>query len=206
MNTSSGGLGVAIADEGLARGWHVDLVHGPGALVPAEHEHLSLHPVPWFTDLEPTIDSLPDPATYTAVFHTMAVLDYVPRTALSHKRASGEPWNLVLYPTPKLVDRFKARFPAAMLIAFKLEAGVDEHELVSRAARLAQRCGARIVVANLLEWVQERYRCQVVDAGGHVHADLSGREATAAWLWDFVEQHRDGTYAEPKTTVPRSMT
>jgi len=191
MNTSSGGLGAAIAAEGLARGWQVDLVHGPGAAVPATHRRLVLHSVPWLVDLEPTLRSLENPTDYAAVFHAMAVLDYAPRTVLRDKRASGEPWNLLLHPTPKLIDRFRGLFPSAMLIAFKLETGISEKELAARAARLAQRCGAHIVIANLLEWVEQAYRCQAVDADGRVHADLTGRDATAAWLWDLVEGHRD---------------
>ncbi len=186
MNTSSGSLGATLAEEAVRRGWSVDLVHGVGALVPPPRAGLTLWPVSWLQELEPILSSLSTRHAYDAVFHTMAVLDYAPREALPSKHPSGHPWTVVLEPTPKLVDRFSSLFPGATLIAFKLETGISEQELVSRAATLARRCGAKAVVANLLEWVREDYHCLIVDAQERVVARVWGREGTAGWLCDFV--------------------
>ncbi|MBN1423643.1 hypothetical protein JXA88_03715 [Candidatus Fermentibacteria bacterium] len=190
MNTSSGSLGAAIADQGLARGWEVGLVHGPCSTLPPPHPNLSTHPVSWLSDLYPTLLGVPYREEIAVVFHAMAVLDWAPRTVSQGKRASGRPWRVVLDPTPKIIDELRGLFPNAALIAFKLETGVTEEELVARAGRLARRCGADIVVANLLEWVQAGYRCRVVCGDGSVRADIVGREETAAWLWGWVENRR----------------
>jgi phosphopantothenoylcysteine decarboxylase/phosphopantothenate--cysteine ligase len=136
------------------------------------------------------LQRLSETGAFSAVFHAMAVMDFAPSEARPEKRASGAPWTIELHPTPKMIDRFGVWFPNACLVGFKLESGITEAELVSRAARLARRCGADIVVANLLEWVETGYRCLVVDRDGIVRAEVAGREATAAWLWRHVEVHR----------------
>lgn len=192
MNTSSGAMGAALAVEGLARGWEVDVVHGPMSVVPAAHERLRCHPVPWLQDLEPTLRAMSaSGSAYSVVFHAMAVLDYAPEQVMADKRPSNLPWTLKLVPTPKVIDHIGTWFPRASLVGFKLEAHVPEVELRARAAMLARRCGARIVVANLLEWVTAGYRCLMVDGTGRVHAEIAGRENAARWLWDFVETADD---------------
>lgn len=190
MNTSTGALGAAIASHGVARGWRVDLVHGTCSVLPPPGPNLSVYPVAWLADLQPALRSVPHPEEVAVIFHAMAVLDWAPRIASPTKRASGRPWRLVLDPTAKIIDGLSALFPSAALVAFKLETGISEAELAARASRLARRCGADIVVANLQEWVESGYRCRVLNGGGSVLADLAGREETAAWLWEWAERRR----------------
>lgn len=185
MTTSTGALGAALAAEGVARGWQVDLVRGWSAQEPAPHPLLTVHPVNWLDDLVPLLERLASARSYAVVFHAMAVLDYAP-TPLRGKRPSGSSWDLTLHPTPKVIDRMKNLFPQATLIGFKLETEIPESLLVERAAALARRSGARAVVANLLEWTKGGYRCCVVDERGCVLARPEGRAETASWLWRFV--------------------
>lgn len=193
MNTSTGALGTLIAEEGMSRGWPVDFVAGPFSAVPHapndEPAKLMLHNTPWQEDVLPTLRRIAERGETSAIFHVMAVLDYIPESPMNSKRSSGAPWSVTLVPTPKIIDGMCTLFPQALLVAFKLEMGVDEAILQERAARLAARSGADLVVANLLDWISPgQYRCLIIDKTGSVKERLSGRMQTATYLWDYVEE------------------
>lgn len=175
-NASTGELGTLIA-EGLAeRGARVDLVHGPGSLVPTL-PGVQTHPIETVADLETALVKLAsEPTPFDVWIHAMAVLDYIPTEASTEKISSNQDeWVLRLKPTPKVIARFKVLFPTALLIGFKLETTADVDELRREAETLCRRHGCDLAAANF---------CPFHTPGLHT-AYLFDPEAEDSWTGPF---------------------
>ena len=156
-NVSSGALGRFVAEECLERGLPVTFVHGPGSVVPAPRPALrpALRPdlrvvaVRGVSDLLATLGAELPGGAYGAIFHAMAVLDYVPEGYQDKKTASGlDEWVVRFVKAPKVIDHIKQWAPGIFLAACKLEYQVTAEELVASAQGLARRTGADLIVAN----------------------------------------------------------
>ena len=148
-NVSSGALGRFVAEECLERGLPVTFVHGPGSVVPAPRPDLRVATVRGVGDLLATLGAELPGGGYGAIFHAMAVLDYVPEGYQDKKTASGlDEWVVRFVKAPKVIDHIKQWAPGIFLAACKLEYQVTAEELVASAQRLAQRTGADLIVAN----------------------------------------------------------
>lgn len=103
----------------------------------------------------------------------------------SHHR---ELW-LRLQPAPKLVDMIRSEwgFPG-ILVKFKLEAGVDEQELLDIAERSRQQSEANLMVANTLEGMKSW--AYVGPVQGQYHK--VERANLPAFLLEAVEQLQAG--------------
>jgi hypothetical protein len=53
-----------------------------------------------------------------------------------------------LYPSEKLIDTIKILSPNSLLIGFKLESGIDDSDLITKAREQIERTGSHAVVAN----------------------------------------------------------
>ena len=118
----------------------------------------------------------------------------VDKSAAKVKSDEPELW-LRLLRTPKLVDRIRRdwRFHG-ILVKFKLEVGVDEHQLLEIAEKSRRRSSADLMVANTLETMAQWAYIGPLDG----HYQRMKRHDLPARLIETIEQLHDlGEPGEP---------
>jgi len=177
-NTSTGRLGARIADEGVAAGHEVLLLHAAGAALPARpcrriafETHLDLGRL--LEQHAPQAD---------AVFQAAAVADYVPAPAAGKLSSDQPELVLRLQRAPKLIDGLRALNPAAWLVGFKLTSGAGQDEQLAAARALLARARLDLVVVNdTLATGEADHEALLVDREGIV-ARCLGKTAVARQL------------------------
>ncbi|UCC93327.1 MAG: bifunctional phosphopantothenoylcysteine decarboxylase/phosphopantothenate--cysteine ligase CoaBC [Thermoplasmata archaeon] len=184
-NRSSGGLGVALAEEAFARGAEVTMLMGRHTVDPPPY----LDVVP-FTTVESLMEAMDDVADDTAVVLAVAAIsDYRQGTAVRGKIASGKPsLDLSLEPTPKVLPALRSAAPDAFLVSFKLEVGPSDEQLESIARQRLVAGPMDMVVANDLERVSaDHHPAVIVPMDGNVRFFDGAKSELAAAILDTVE-------------------
>jgi len=151
-NSSTGTLGRLIAEYAAEQGFEVEYVHGVNAALPPANDLINMHEIVSTRDLDITIKVLLADTEIKAVIHPMAVSDFTPSEQTKGKiESSTGLLSLTLVPTVKVVQEIKNIREDIILISFKLETGISEDELISRAEASLAKTGSNAVVANLLE-------------------------------------------------------
>jgi phosphopantothenoylcysteine decarboxylase/phosphopantothenate--cysteine ligase len=139
-NRSSGRMGIAIADEALARGATVTLVFGPGTVTPPAAAHV--------VAIE-TAEQMRDAVLARldgneAVVMAAAVADFRPKevTDAKLKKEAGVP-ELLLEPTPDILAELGERRPRPVLVGFAAE--TDQLESAGRAKLAAKHLDLIVV-------------------------------------------------------------
>ena len=141
-NKSSGKMGVAIAEEAARRGADVTLVRGINSVSP----RASLKDVK-VVSAKDMLEAVTRNNHKDVVVHAAAVSDFtVDRKDTKIK--SGQPLNLELTPTAKILENIKAMNPKVFLVGFKAEYNVSDDELVDRAYYALKQADADLIVAN----------------------------------------------------------
>jgi len=188
-NTSSGALGSCIVGDLLERGFALSHVYGQGSITPGgTHPLLEAVPVVTVDELVISLRMLAGRGDIAAVVHAMAVLDYVPESRLTEKKASGDDnWDIRLVKTPKVIALIRELLPDAVVVGFKLESGISKEELLLRAEALLEKNRLDLVVANLLERVgDERHEAVFVGPGGTVLGQTHSKADIAEKIGDFI--------------------
>ena len=153
-NTSTGRTGWAIAEHLYRMGHWVDVVSGettskssftlPSVIIADDPDDMLI-------ELMNLADADDSP---TAWVHSAAVLDYVVSEPSSAKVSSGaEEWGVELVRSTKHLDALSNVCDDSCRIAFKLEYGVSDDQLIESATSLLHRHDLDGVVANHLEEV-----------------------------------------------------
>lgn len=181
-NASSGRQGVALAREGLARGWAIDLVHGPlevglpPGVVPHRVE----------TAREMLVRSLELHPRSRVVIGAAAVADFRPRRALEEKRRrGGGTWVLELEPTEDVLAKLGEEKGDRVHVGFALETA---GWLESAALKLEAK-NLDWVVANRPEAIgRDQGHFVLLGAGGE-RRDLGvvTKEALARAVWEAID-------------------
>jgi phosphopantothenoylcysteine synthetase/decarboxylase len=151
-NNSTGSLASLIAAYAAEQGFEVEYVHGVNAALPSTQGLINFHEIVSTEDLLSKIRELLSDTDSNAVIQPMAVSDFTPSEKGPGKIPSNtKPLSLTLVPTPKVIQEIKKIRPDITLISFKLETGITEDELISKAKKSLQTTGSIAVVANLLE-------------------------------------------------------
>ena len=193
-NVASGKTGLAIATEAARRGHSgVLLTSIPPSLKLTEWELIQFKE---FNDLQIKLEALIRSKPFDAIVMAAAICDYVvsgysPDRNGEIRSAQGkisghlsELW-LRLVPAPRLVNLIRESWGyKGKLIIFKLEAALSINELFSRAESTRSRCGANIVVANLLESAEVEAWLGPSKEGGYHHVQ---RECLPFVLLDAIE-------------------
>lgn len=192
-NTSTGELGARIVESLIARKIPVVHLFGAESELPAVEDE-SLHEtvgIVTFDDLLNAVDGISERDDIGAVVHAMAVLDYTPVSpSLDVKRKSLDTyWNISLVQSPKITPILRAGLPDAYFIGFKLEAGVNENELVMRATQSLEKYGLDAVVANDLNDVSSgRHRALVIGPENKILARCDTKADIARAIADLIEK------------------
>lgn len=191
-NTSSGALGARIVEALVRRDIPVIHIFGTGSLTPVVGSSSLLKSVEVVTvdDLIESLRVCAESEEIEAVVHAMAVLDYVPESEFAGKKSSGDScWDIHLVKTPKVIGLMKKLFPHAYSVAFKLETGISDDELVNRAGALQEAHGLDLVVANLIEHVSAHHHKAIfIEGGRNILSAFSSKEDIANGLADCIAE------------------
>ncbi|UCE09800.1 MAG: bifunctional phosphopantothenoylcysteine decarboxylase/phosphopantothenate--cysteine ligase CoaBC [Candidatus Thorarchaeota archaeon] len=145
-NPSTGKMGIAITEELLGRGAEVTLVIGPTVQeLPERATTKSVETAQQM--LEVVMDSVTNECD--AFISSAAVLDYVPAKKEPGKISSGDKsLTLELVPTKKIIDEVRKAHNKMYIVGFKVESGVTDDELESRARTKIDSGVCDIVIAN----------------------------------------------------------
>jgi phosphopantothenoylcysteine decarboxylase/phosphopantothenate--cysteine ligase len=145
-NPSTGKMGIAIVEEAIARGAEVTLIIGPTEQrVP---DRVNFKSVDTSKDmLDAVMTTLSDEGVNVLV-STAAVLDYTPEKTIDKKIESGGELTVKLVPTRKIIEEARAKHKGLFIVGFKVESGVTDEELESRAHQKIESGTCNLVVAN----------------------------------------------------------
>lgn len=188
-NRSTGGLGVALAEECLRKGAKVTLYHGTGSLLPVRRPGLKIVEIETVSDLVETLKVRLLKERYDVFFHAMAVLDYVPAEEFKRKiKSVKESLTIRLVRTPKVVNLIKKLSPDTILVAFKLEVAATKARLNEAAGGLMRASGADFVFANDLRSVERGpHTGYLLGRNGRFLGPFKGKENIAAALVSAVQ-------------------
>ena len=146
-NPSTGKMGIAVVQELLSRGADVSLIVGPiSESVPQQAE---VHRVTTAKEmLEAVLSELSKHKTDGFV-SAAAVLDYEPSQKEDSKITSGaEDLSVKLISTKKIIEEARKKQKDLFIVGFKVESGVSDKELDTRARAKIKAGTCDLVVAN----------------------------------------------------------
>jgi phosphopantothenoylcysteine decarboxylase/phosphopantothenate--cysteine ligase len=187
-NRSTGGLGIALAEEAFARGAEVVMLLGRHEVRPPDY--VEVKP---FTSVESLMRATEDlPRDPVAVLTPAAIADYRLKAPIRGKVSSGmNKLELFLQPTPKVLPILRAHAPKATLVSFKLEVGLDDDSLEKVALSRLGKGVEDIVVANDLERVKpDRHPALIVRQQTKTVRSDGPKADLAAAVLDAVEAAR----------------
>ena len=196
-NTSSGKMGVAIAQEAERMGAAVTLVYGHGS-EPAEGRVVRINTS---EEMHRAVMSELSSKKYDVVIMAAAVADFKPIGKPEKKidTRTGR-MELSLVATKKIIDEVKKKSKSTFLVAFKADYNVSDSLLVEKAYKKLQESGADIVVANDLgrkgsEAGSDRNEVFIVDRKKKVvHLPLESKPAIARKLLELVAEFVNSDY------------
>ncbi len=163
-NIATGETGILLARGLNKRGAKVSLVLGPVSNTINDkgiEPGIKLIKFKFFDELKNIIIQQIKTRRYDIVIHTAAVSDYRPKPARAKKIKSGiKKLNLVLEPTPKIIDYIKQLDPKVVLIGFKFEPGSAKNRLLKEAKCLMRRSNLDLTVANTI--LDNRYQAYII--------------------------------------------
>jgi len=193
-NRASGRTGVLIAEEAVRRYHTVFLLSGEGAASPAQwaldsglivqRRFVSA------ADLLAACEEILAAHEVDAIIASAAVADFAPIPVEGKIPSTQRELVVRMVPTPKLIDRLATLAPAAKLVAFKLESGKSEEELLTSARRIMERCGAVAVVANDASGMASPDHGAVILTGAGGRIAVENRARLAVQVLDYVEGPR----------------
>jgi phosphopantothenoylcysteine decarboxylase/phosphopantothenate--cysteine ligase len=188
-NTSSGKMGIAIAQEAERMGANVTLVYGHGS-EPANGRAVR---VSTSEEMHKAMVSELSSKKYDVVIMAAAVADFMPAKKSDRKidtRASRMELSLVA--TRKIIDEVKKRSKGTFLVAFKADYNIPDSVLVEKAYKKLQESDADIVVANDLgrkgsESGSDKNQVFIVDKKRKVvHLPLESKPVIARKLLELI--------------------
>jgi phosphopantothenoylcysteine decarboxylase/phosphopantothenate--cysteine ligase len=184
-NRSSGGLGVALAEEAFARGADVTLLMGRHQVEPPPYVAVGS-----FTTVESLMQATEDiPGDTAVILAVAAISDYRQGTQVRGKLASGKPeLELKLEPTPKVLPYLRSAAPDSFLVSFKLEVGPNDEQLEDIARQRLVAGPMDMVVANDMDRVStDHHPAVIVPMDGNVRFFEGPKAGLAAAILDAVE-------------------
>ena len=146
-NPSTGKMGIAVAEELVRRGATVSLVLGP--TTERGPDLASVHRVTTSQEMLDTVMSELSARKTDGLVSAAAILDYTPSEIEDSKMASGaESLSVKLVPTKKIIEEARKTHKDLFIVGFKVESGVTDEDLASRARTKIDAGICDFVVAN----------------------------------------------------------
>lgn len=182
-NRSSGKMGRFLTEEFAKAGARITLLEGPGTK--AVKLRATVKKFHFYAELDRLLQSELK-KKFDIIVHAAAVSDYRLRNIYRGKLPSGlSKIDLILVPTPKLINKIRKLAPTATLVGFKLEPTNALSALRKKGLGLVRQAGCDLVVANGLNGNQ--YRGCVIDRNGQLLGSASSREGVAKQLVNVLK-------------------
>lgn len=186
-NKSTGQLGYHLSRESYQWGCDTTVIYGPGQAEMPPQVDVS-HVYTPKEMLEKTIETLENDHYQIAIF-SAAVLDFKPEKKSSKKIPSGQPIELNLKPTPKIIQQIKERFPNLFTIGFKLGYDIEGDRLIERGYEALKQQEADLVVANDLAKIQANYHpAYIIDKEKNVKKVQGSKRELATNIFKSIEE------------------
>jgi len=160
-NISTGETGILLARQASKQGAKVTLLLGPvmDTSLAGLSKRIDLIRFRFFEELKNKVVRELRSKSYDLIIHCAAVSDFKPARQNRGKLDSGRGLNLRLVPLPKIITDIRRFARTAVLVIFKLEAGIADKALIEKARAALISSGAAVVVANRLN----PYRAYIID-------------------------------------------
>jgi phosphopantothenoylcysteine decarboxylase/phosphopantothenate--cysteine ligase len=195
-NPSSGLTACLLAGEAHRLGAEVELIYGPGSVPPP-----AWVPVRRVETGEQMLEAVQEAVELSEpdiVVCAAAVSDFAPVHASEEKRATtlGE-FELLLKPTPKIIDWIRRHVPQALLVAFKAASSRNDEQLLAAIQPYLAESRADLVVGNSVmeegqgfESSTNRYLICTKD-GEPVVLEKQSKARLSVLLWESIARfHR----------------
>lgn len=160
-NIATGETGILLSEKLQKAGAKVTLLLGPADSC-CLNKKIKLMRFKFFDELRNLVKKELSAGRYDIIIHSAAVSDLKPDNATAGKFKSDKPYNLKLVPLPKVIRDIRRLADKAKLVMFKLESGVSDGILITRAQAARDAIGADFVVANRLN----PYRAYIIGKEG----------------------------------------
>jgi phosphopantothenoylcysteine decarboxylase/phosphopantothenate--cysteine ligase len=188
-NPSTGKMGIALAEEVIARGGKAKLILGPTQVTPAAN--IDTQRVDTTNDM---LDSVLKSIEHADVFiSSAAILDYEPSEIEDSKIPSGsEGLSIDLVPTKKVIEEVRKKRKDLFIVGFKVESGIDDNELLKRAKVKIDKGICDLMVANDaarkgVAFGGDTNEVLIIDASGILRKiSLSSKRHVASEIIDVV--------------------
>jgi phosphopantothenoylcysteine synthetase/decarboxylase len=193
-NSSTGRLGVTLANHLAAAGWPVICLKGDGAVF-REPLRSEVTEIPFSTnsDLLDRLAAIPERETVHAVFHAAALCDFRVKSAATAaggatsaaKISSREgELSLTLEPAPKVIGRLRPLFPTSRMMGWKYELEGGRDSVIQKARRQLAENETDACVVNGGAYGEG---FGVVRARIEAVQHLEGLPSLAEWLAGWLE-------------------
>lgn len=193
-NTSTGKTGALLADTLLRKGYDVTVIAAKSALKPRLVKKCFLFDT--FDDLKVLLESKLNSETYNTIVHMAAVSDFTLPAPMA-KIPSGQPLELRLQPTPKLITMIRKLAPQSHLIGFKLTVDASP-ETVEKSVDSVFNNGADAVIHNDLSQISSTAHKLTLYVAGRPFASTE----TAEGLASLVESSTTPTPKQQNSIAP----
>jgi phosphopantothenoylcysteine decarboxylase/phosphopantothenate--cysteine ligase len=185
-NRSTGALGQMIARDFADAGASVTLLEGP-TIQKVSSGFIKVLPFIFFDELAALLKKELK-KNYDVCIHAAAVSDYQLKDPGQTKISSRlKQLNLVLVPTPKIIDTIKHLNPDVFLVGFKLEADLTAKDALDKTRGLFEDSRCDLVVANSLQG--EKYSGYIVDKNKNISARQLSRQRLSKTLVKRVKEN-----------------
>ncbi|MFH1338623.1 MAG: phosphopantothenoylcysteine decarboxylase [Candidatus Omnitrophota bacterium] len=145
-NIATAKTGIIIAEEAKKQGAQVRLFLGPAGL-DYSNKSIRIRRFKYFSELKDIISKELSKKLYDIIIHSAAVSDFS-TVKFKGKLESSRDYNLKLKRLPKIIKIMRRLAPDAKLVMFKLESGLSDALLISKAELAQHKINADYVVAN----------------------------------------------------------
>ncbi|MFX0100731.1 MAG: bifunctional phosphopantothenoylcysteine decarboxylase/phosphopantothenate--cysteine ligase CoaBC [Candidatus Hodarchaeota archaeon] len=150
-NPSSGKMGMAIADEIVARGGKVTIIMTKGRMEPPPlSSNVSLIEVTSTREvLEATLNELKKEGVYKFFISAAAISDFRPAEVFDKKLTSNQDELVIkMVPNPKIIKEVRNAHPDIFLVAFKAEVPKVQDDMINNAYNTLISSNADLIIAN----------------------------------------------------------
>ncbi len=196
-NRSSGKMGVAVAEEAVARGAKVTLIYGPGTADPPSG--VKVLKVKSTKEMYDAVVSELKIEKCDILIATAAVADWAPEKPFNYKVSTHTTrvLNIRLRPTPKIIDMVKKVSPKTFLVAFRAEHGLSDDELVKSAYERLKEAKADLIAANDVSregvgFDVDTNEVFIIDPARNItHIPIASKREVARKLFDAIVKNLD---------------
>lgn len=148
-NPSSGKMGMAIAEEIVARGGQVTIIMAKGVPEPPLSNNVRTIEITSTQELLEAVIKELNENTYQFFISAAAVSDFRPAEFFDEKISSQTDELIIkLVPTPKIIKEVRDSYPDLFIVAFKAEIPKDPEEMIEKAYSTLVASDVDLIVAN----------------------------------------------------------